>query len=202
MTTKSIVANGQEISEVYQIMESSFDSAVDGIARGTQSIDDAFKGMAQSVILQLGKVLAEFLAVKAVTALFGGGTGGGGGATLAQGGVMDGGRLQPFARGGIVSSPTVFPMANGAGLMGEAGPEAIMPLGRNSKGELGVKGGGVNVVINNMAPGVDVKTRETEQGLTVDIVLQQAASAVRRGGNAFSQSLEDTFSLSRGRGAY
>ena len=44
----------------------------------------------------------------------------------------------PFARGGIVSQPTLFPFAKGTGLMGEAGPEAIMPLKRGADGKLGV----------------------------------------------------------------
>ena len=59
--------------------------------------------------------------------------------------------LFPFAYGGIVDRPTVFPMANGAGLMGEAGPEAIMPLRRTSSGALGVSvmgGGGHNIHYN------------------------------------------------------
>ena len=62
------------------------------------------------------------------------------------------GRLVPFAAGGIVDRPTVFRMANGMGLMGEDGPEAVMPLGRTASGELGVKGmgsGGV-VIVNNI----------------------------------------------------
>jgi len=46
----------------------------------------------------------------------------------------------------------MFPMAGGkTGLMGEAGPEAIMPLKRGANGKLGVQmegGGGDNVVIN------------------------------------------------------
>jgi len=62
-----------------------------------------------------------------------------------KGGVINKGKLQPFARGGIVASPTIFPMANGAGLMGEAGPEAIMPLKRTSSGDLGVKAEGAGV---------------------------------------------------------
>ncbi|MEV8521446.1 phage tail tape measure protein [Dyella marensis] len=49
--------------------------------------------------------------------------------------------LRAFARGGIVNSPTLFPMATGTGLMGEAGPEAIMPLARGPDGRLGVRGG-------------------------------------------------------------
>ena len=56
---------------------------------------------------------------------------------FAKGGAFSGG-IQKFATGAVVSSPTMFPMANGMGLMGEAGPEAVMPLTRDSKGNLGV----------------------------------------------------------------
>jgi lambda family phage tail tape measure protein len=58
----------------------------------------------------------------------------------------------PFATGGVVTRPTVFPFARGTGLMGEAGPEAILPLSRIN-GELGVKavgGGGRSSVIINV----------------------------------------------------
>ncbi len=52
--------------------------------------------------------------------------------------------LTLFGRGGVLSNaivdrPTLFPMADGAGLMGEAGPEAVLPLTRLANGELGVK---------------------------------------------------------------
>jgi phage-related minor tail protein len=44
-----------------------------------------------------------------------------------------------FAKGGIFNSPTTFAMSGGrTGLLGEAGPEAIVPLERNSRGELGL----------------------------------------------------------------
>ena len=75
----------------------------------------------------------------------------------ADGNVFAGGRVQAFANGGIVSRPTIFPMANGAGLMGEAGPEAIMPLKRGRGGKLGVvaqgAGGGVEVNVLNYSSG-------------------------------------------------
>jgi phage-related minor tail protein len=61
----------------------------------------------------------------------------------------------PFASGGVISSPTMFPMRGGMGLMGEAGPEAIMPLRRGPDGRLGVEGGGSTTnVTYNVAAGV------------------------------------------------
>ena len=45
--------------------------------------------------------------------------------------------MTPFANGGIVNSPTLFPLRGGAGLMGEAGAEAIMPLARGGDGKAG-----------------------------------------------------------------
>jgi lambda family phage tail tape measure protein len=69
-------------------------------------------------------------------ALFGGG---GGEQIYAKGGAFEGG-VQKFAYGGVVSSPTNFGMAGGRlGLMGEAGPEAILPLHRGPDGKLGVR---------------------------------------------------------------
>lgn len=56
----------------------------------------------------------------------------------ASGGIPGGSGISAY-RNSVVSSPTVFPFASGIGLMGEAGPEAIMPLTRASNGDLGVK---------------------------------------------------------------
>ncbi len=58
---------------------------------------------------------------------------------FAKGGAFSGGNVVPFAKGGVVNSPTLFGMSGGTGLMGEAGPEAIMPLSRGSDGSLGVR---------------------------------------------------------------
>ena len=80
----------------------------------------------------------------------------GGGTTIpafAQGGIFQNQSVVPFANGGIVSSPTPFNFGQRLGVMGEAGPEAIMPLKRGSDGKLGVAAGGssgnsMNVVFN------------------------------------------------------
>lgn len=82
----------------------------------------------------------------------------------ALGGVYGADDYKAFAKGGtftnsIVQSPTFFKFAKGSGfgtgLMGEAGPEAIMPLTRGADGSLGVSASGIGgdysltVVINN-----------------------------------------------------
>lgn len=67
---------------------------------------------------------------------------------------------------GIYSQPTLFKFAKGGtfgrstGLMGEAGPEAIVPLKRTASGDLGVQASPVNITINNNA-GVDVQTQSS-----------------------------------------
>lgn len=57
----------------------------------------------------------------------------------AKGNAFSGGNVVPFAKGGVVYRPTFFPMAKGMGLMGEAGPEGVLPLARTRGGELGVR---------------------------------------------------------------
>jgi phage-related minor tail protein len=77
------------------------------------------------------------------------------------------GRVMPFARGGVVSGPTSFPMRGATGLMGEAGPEAIMPLARGADGRLGVQAAGasrpVTVVMNITTPDVQGFQRSQTQ---------------------------------------
>jgi phage-related minor tail protein len=84
----------------------------------------------------------------------------------------------PFASGGIISGPTRFAMRNGTGLMGEAGPEAIMPLARGADGKLGVRGGGgsvTNVVVNIHTP--DAQSFQRSQGQ----IAAQMSRALGRG---------------------
>ncbi|MHB2211700.1 phage tail tape measure protein [Methylobacterium sp. CM6257] len=104
-------------------------------------------------------------------------------AGFARGGVFRGGRVQPFAAGGIVAAPTYFPMAGGTGLMGEAGPEAILPLGRGPDGRLGVAAGGapvrpVSVTVNIATPDPGAFRRSEAQ------VTASLARAVARGQRA------------------
>jgi len=76
----------------------------------------------------------------------------------ANGNAFSAGKVKPFANGGVVNSPTLFPLRNGTGLMGEAGPEAILPLARGPDGRLGVQSGGqsnsVTITMNITTPDV------------------------------------------------
>jgi lambda family phage tail tape measure protein len=114
-----------------------------------------FSDLVQSILKDIVSLMAYQMIMKplvgGITGMFTGGLGGMIPIGLAKGGVIDRGELVPFARGGVVTRPTVFPFADGVGLMGEAGPEAIMPLRRGPGGRLGVEaagGGGGNVQIH------------------------------------------------------
>jgi len=108
-------------------------------------------------------------------------------AAFGAGGVFGQGRVRPFANGGIVAAPTYFPLSGGAlGLMGEAGPEAVMPLRRGSDGRLGValSSGArgterpVAVTVNIATPDADSFRRSEAQ------VAASLARAVARGRRA------------------
>ncbi|MCZ0734575.1 phage tail length tape measure family protein [Phreatobacter sp. AB_2022a] len=105
---------------------------------------------------------------------------------MANGGIFGPAGLHPFALGAaftnsIVDRPTLFPFANGTGLMGEAGPEAIMPLQRDSRGRLGVsytpssrgqgQGGFTgNVIVNNNGQAMSASVRSDSQGnMVIDL---------------------------------
>jgi lambda family phage tail tape measure protein len=103
---------------------------------------------------------------------------------FAMGGAFAKNGIVPFAMGGIVNKPTLFKFANGGagrlGLMGEAGPEAIMPLRRLPNGRLGVEqaGGGTPVTVNVSvdASGTAVQG-DAGQGEQLGRVVAQAVQA-------------------------
>lgn len=193
-----------------------------GIIDGSKSASEAFADFATSIIKDIARILIQQqitgpLAAFLGNALFGGGGGGAGFlttpvATIAKGGVFQSGSLTAFASGGVVNSPTLFPMARGGtGLMGEAGPEAVLPLTRVG-GDLGVRadiGGGMGgsgnitvTVINETGQAADaeVETGESSNGdrsVIVRLIAEDIAKndIARRG--PLSKSLEREFGLNR-----
>ena len=108
-------------------------------------INDLLRLSLQQAATSLAGGLKNVLGV-AVTAI-------GGFLTSAKGNIFDMGDVVPFAKGGVVAKQVMFPMGRGFGTMGEAGPEAVMPLTRTATGELGVRadvrGDGEAQAVNN-----------------------------------------------------
>jgi lambda family phage tail tape measure protein len=137
-------------------MKNSMSDAFMSMVEGTKSFKDAMREMARAVIKQLFDILVVQQLVGSFDAETGKGSGLVGGIMKlfanADGNAFSNGKVTAFADGGVVNQPTMFPMANGAGLMGEAGPEAIMPLKRGKNGKLGVQvegGNQGNVTVQN-----------------------------------------------------
>lgn len=104
----------------------------------------------------------------------------------------------PFAKGGVVSGPTVFPFANGTGLMGEAGPEAIMPLSRGSDGKLGVVAANGNsapkITINNYS-GQEASASTDNMGNIIVEIGRAIAQDITGGGPTY-RAIKSTFGIS------
>lgn len=151
---KGAVVDGDSLSDSLRILANSM-------------ISTAFNAAVRPVTDQVGGLLAQ-----GVGNLVGGLLPFENGASFSQG------RVQPFASGGVVTGPVAFPMRGGAGLMGEAGPEAIMPLTRGPDGRLGVQargGGGATVVMNIATPDVEGFRRSQGQ------IAAQLGRAIGRG---------------------
>jgi len=158
----------REVSTMSRSIGSGLRRAFDGVVFDGMRLSDALRGVARSMA-----DAAYSAAIKPVQNALGGAISNGinglassimpfaDGASFAQG------RVMPFAGGGVVTAATSFPMRGGTGLMGEAGPEAIMPLARGADGRLGVatSGGGrpVSVVMNISTPDAESFRRSKSQ---------------------------------------
>lgn len=164
----SMVFTGREVASLSNSIGRGLRAAFDGVVFDGMKLSDALKGLAQTMV---DSVYA--IAMRPIQNAVGGAIANGLNGMLSglfsfeRGGAFSQGRVMPFARGGVVSSPVAFPMRGGRGLMGEAGPEAIMPLARGADGRLGVQasGGGrpVSVVMNITTPDVQGFARSQSQ---------------------------------------
>lgn len=161
----SIADLSTDVNQLSRGISSGLRKAFDGLIFDGMKLSDALRTVAQSTL-----DAAYNAALRPVTNHFGGLLGN------LVGGLMNG--VTPFATGGVVSQATAFPMRGGLGLMGEAGPEAIMPLARGPDGRLGVRGGGgrpVNFTMNISTPDVEGFRRSQGQ------IATQMARAIARG---------------------
>ncbi|WP_145569251.1 tape measure protein [Yersinia mollaretii] len=179
---------------------------VTGVLSGQQSFSEAMNNMANTIMDTVVKAFIQAQTQAIMFQMVSGVTGGVSGAASsgaanssfsggaysglsfnAKGGVYDSPSLSAYS-GQIVSSPTLFAFAKGAGVMGEAGPEAIMPLTRAADGSLGVRSVTARQPdIATLSSGGDVGVTQTNQfhftinGSGDQALLQAMETAARNG---------------------
>ena len=169
-------------ANVERVVSNAMQGLEDALVKATTTGKFEFKDMVDSIIEDVARLLIRTQITgplaQGLSGLIGnifGGSGSGG--FFEQGAAFQSGKVTAFARGGIVSNPTLFPMAKGVGLMGEFGPEAVLPLTRTRAGKLGVEavGGGGNFYTVN----VDARGSTDPAGTSVSVrrAVDEALSA-------------------------
>lgn len=128
----------------------------------------SFAGLVNSMIKDLMRMIVYQNITKPLAGMVSGGLSGlFGGADaavpMAKGGVVQSPSLSAYS-GGVYDSPRLFAFARGAGIFGEAGPEAIMPLRRGADGKLGVVASGGGDVTVNVTVAADGASRNDGSG--------------------------------------
>lgn len=193
----------------------------DGFARAIaygEDLGSTLQKLGQDIIYTVTKMLL----LQSITRMFGGLFGGGGNSlqvatgyqmhfsgldsgwdalTAARGRAFGPAGLVPFANGGIVGRPTLFKFAGGTGLMGEAGPEAIMPLQRDSQGRLGVSVANNAQAAGNVtyAPVINVNVENNGSG---EMSAQQANQMSRQVRDVVDARIADQLSEYKRRGFF
>lgn len=119
-----------ELTETQKLFESIKDTVATGMANAITSLIDGTKSLAESlsgILKQLGSMFLQFGMKTLVGSIFPTPI-----TPSARGNVFAENGIVPYANGGIISRPT-------RALMGEAGPEAVLPLQRGADGQLGVQ---------------------------------------------------------------
>lgn len=170
-------------------LDDNLKSTFENAANGARNFHDVLNNVINSMGNFLAKEGGKFAGAYITDALFGSPLK----VASANGNAFMGAPALSAYSGSIVSSPTVFPFANGIGLMGEAGAEAILPLKRGRDGKLGVSmGGGGGVVVYNYytidARGADAGVEERirraiadSENRAVDRSVSQVQNLNRRG---------------------
>ena len=183
--TRALIAEEERRTQAIDLVKNNMENAFMDMVQGSKSVEEAFREMIYNILVEMYR--------RQVVNTFVGGF-------FKSLGFKDGGafsngtQVKAFANGGVVDGPTTFPMSGGrTGLMGEAGPEAIMPLKRGSDGKLGVhvKGGNtqeapivINQSFNFQASGDESVKKLIAQSAPkiADMAKNSVLEARRRGG--------------------
>ena len=145
------------LEQVKDVLANQLTSAVTGLIDGTKSLKESLSGLLKS----FGQMFLQAGMQSLVGSIF----------PSAKGNAFAQNKIVPYANGGLVSRPTLS-------LMGEAGPEAVLPLKRGANGQLGVQVAGPDM---NAAMGRYAR-RGSGAAITTD---DAAAMAGAEGGGSF-----------------
>ena len=169
-------ANAGPLQEFAESIENSFervsDSMVDALVKGEDAMEtfkNAFAAFAIDIVKEAIKLFVVQQILGAITGMLGGVGSGGGGGGMGTGSLAgrSGSTASYFAKGGIVTDTAMFTNRSGkTGVMGEAGPEAIMPL-KTVGGKLGVSAEG----LQNQGPQTIIIDARGSNG---DVAVQEA----------------------------
>ncbi len=181
LSSMAASATSEILNNATNSISSNMSDVLTGAVSFKEGISNVFTSMGETIIKTLIQVATQALITKAILSMVGGGYGGlfssilgsvgsaGGSASSgtaiqsaganfsfnALGGVYNSPSLSAYS-GGVYSTPQYFAFAKGAGVFGEAGPEAIMPLTRGADGSLGVR------AVGRQSPAVQDAARQIE----------------------------------------
>ncbi|MCE7440476.1 phage tail tape measure protein [Klebsiella pneumoniae] len=179
LSSMAATATSELLDATTNSISNNLTNVLTGAASFKDGMSNIFSSLGETVIKTLIQMATQALITKAIMASFGGGAGGlfgslfGGASGAASsgtaiqsaganfsfnalGGVYDSPSLSAYSNG-VYSTPQYFAFAKGAGVFGEAGPEAIMPLTRGADGSLGVK------AVGRESPAVQNAARQQQE---------------------------------------
>lgn len=215
---KDLKETEQFTKNLTQSMSSSWGTFISTTTSDIGEISDAFGDMTNSILSDMARIISQRFITDPFSNALGDFVGGFDFSGLfandfnsvplvpsAKGNVFNHqGHVTAFAKGGaftnsIVDTPTLFPFAKGTGLMGEAGPEAIMPLSRDATGRLGVRADNSGTVINlNVINenGGEVETRQN--GPNIDVIIRRSVLNDLSSGGPISRGISKRFEVRPG----
>jgi tape measure domain-containing protein len=175
----------QLVQGIADSIGSGISQALDLVINGTENWGDSLRSIAAGVLKDIARQLLQIMVIQPIVKGIAAGIG-----NLfpsANGNVFAPGGVVPYAMGGIVTRPTIFPFADGGGfrtgLMGEAGPEAIMPLKRGADGKLGVQ------IVNSNPQNIQAAKQPVAEAVLQPVVKSSIAAVKQPIAEALLQSV-------------
>ena len=201
--TSSIKSAAEEMADIFS---GAFKQMEDDLVKFVQTGKISTRDLSNFIQQEITRMLIRQTVMKPLEGLLAAGLG-----ALSSGGTSTamtynyqptGGTRGPYAASGtIINSPSILSTQGGRNVIGgEAGPEAVLPLGRNSQGDLGIKASVSPVVINiSNSSSAEITTSEStgaDGSRTIEVMIQENVKSGLASG-AFDKQFKQVFGLNR-----